>query len=141
MSVTLLEGGTDLRQHLPHHVLLNPPVLPLGLFDDRPQVPALAVLHHNVQLCGSLVNNAIIVADDVGVAKLPEDVDLAEGVVFWFVFGEESERGRVWGGARGTPIPLQNALHVASTKGLPPPPVCLPTSDTTSCFSFSRIVP
>lgn len=76
VPMALLEGRADLRKDLPYRVLLYGPVLALGLFYHRTQVTPLTVLHHYVQLGCSLVDNAVIVADNVGVAELPQNVHL-----------------------------------------------------------------
>ena len=51
--------------------------LALALLDEAAQVAALAELHDDVDRRRRLVDNAVIVADDEGVAELTEDVDLA----------------------------------------------------------------
>jgi len=54
--------------------LLFPPA-PL---DNRSKITTLAVLHDDEDLGGVLVNDAVIVADDVLVTKLTEDINLRD---------------------------------------------------------------
>ena len=77
-TVARLERGQDLRKVLPDALLVNERARALRALDQVPQVAALAVLYDDVQLGGLLVDDAVVVAEDVRVAQLAEDVDLAD---------------------------------------------------------------
>jgi len=129
VAVALLERERDLREHAPDKVLLDGRAVALGALDDGAQVAALAKLHHNVELRRRLVDDAVVVAHNVRVAELAEDVDLGRG-------GASARRG-----AARRARPRARLSPPARAHARPNARAPARTSETTSCFSFSRIVP
>ena len=73
-DLLLWEVGTFRRQLL------------LAFADLLGEVPSGTVLHHDIQLGGILVNDAIVVAHDVRVPQVSEDVDLSnQHLLFFFL--------------------------------------------------------
>ena len=70
----MLERQKNLHEIVPDGVLWNRPAMPLCLLDDAREVSATAVLHENVENSGVAVDVAVMVADDVFVMQVLEDV-------------------------------------------------------------------
>lgn len=83
--MAVVEPLRDLSQNLPDHVLRNVLLLLSAAPDYLSEVPLLAVLHYDVDLLILLVNDAIVVADNVRVAKLSEDVHFGHDLLLLFL--------------------------------------------------------
>ena len=78
--VAVVECEEDLHEIGPDGVFWDGAARALGLFDDGGQVAAAAVLHDNIENAGVTVDVAVMVADDVFVMEVFEDVSDEMGV-------------------------------------------------------------
>lgn len=72
--MTMLQREHNLHEIVPDRVLGDGDAVLLRLLDDRRQVAAAAVLHEDVEDAGVAVDVAVVVADDVFVVEVFEDV-------------------------------------------------------------------
>jgi hypothetical protein len=76
VTVALLESDGDLDEDLPDEFLVDRRPLLLRALDDGAEIAALALLHHDLEAHRGLVDDAVLVAHDEGVAEVAEDVHL-----------------------------------------------------------------
>ena len=76
--MTSIECARDLSDGLPHLLFRHVFLLLLEAFYQLRHVSSLAVLHDYENFSLLFVDYAIIVAHDVGMMQLAEDVDLAD---------------------------------------------------------------
>ena len=73
-GVTVVESEENLHEIVPDRVFWDGTAVSLGLFDDAGEVAAAAVLHENVEDAGVAVDVAVVVAHDVVVVEVLQDV-------------------------------------------------------------------
>ena len=83
-SVTGKKCTRDLCDSLPDFLLRDVFFLLFKAFNQLCHVATLTVLHYDIDLCLLLVNYAIVIADNIWVMKLTEDVNLADKLLFLF---------------------------------------------------------
>lgn len=83
--MAVVEPLRDLSHNLPDNVLRNVLLLLSAAPYYLSEVPLLAVLHDDVDLLILLVNDAIVVANNVRVAKLSEDVHFGHDLLLLFL--------------------------------------------------------
>jgi len=83
--VAVIEPLRDLCQYLPNDVLGDVLLLLATPPDDLSKVTLLAVLHDYVDPLILLVNDPVIVADNVWVAKFSEDVHFRDNLLLLFL--------------------------------------------------------
>jgi hypothetical protein len=76
--MTLHQRRHHLREYLPNHLLTNKLPTLLTLLEQGPQIPTRTVLHDDVHCGLSAVDDAVVVADYVGVVELAQDVDFGD---------------------------------------------------------------
>ena len=104
--VAVVEREEDLHEVRPDGVLGDGPAVALRLLDDGGEVAVAAVLHEDVHDAGVAVDEAVVVADDVLVVEVFEDVPVVCVRFASRLHGEEERReGSVsvqrWKGVRG----------------------------------------
>ena len=72
--MAVVEREEDLHEIVPDGVFGNESVMPLGLFDDGGEVAASAEFHENVQDARIAVNVSVVIAYNVFVMEVLEDV-------------------------------------------------------------------
>ena len=84
-SVAERERTGNLCEHFPDEVFTDVFLRRDTLLDDFRQIPALTVLHNDVDSEIPLVDAPVIVADDVGVVEVSQDVDLRDDLLLLFL--------------------------------------------------------
>ena len=72
--MTVVESEEDLHEIVPDGVFWDRSAVSLGLFDDAGEVAAAAVFHEDVEYPGVAVDIAVVIAYDVFVMQVFEDV-------------------------------------------------------------------
>ena len=72
--VTVIESEEDLHEIVPDGVFWDGTAVSLGLFDDTREVAPAAVFHEAVEYPGVAVDIAVVIAYDVFVVQVFEDV-------------------------------------------------------------------
>lgn len=72
--MTVVKCEEDLHEVVPDGVFWDCSVVSLGVLDDSAQVAAPTVLHKDVEDTGVAINMSIVVAHDVFMVKVLEDV-------------------------------------------------------------------
>lgn len=81
-AVAMVQRRYSLRKHFPDEVLADRVLSLAASSDQLLQVASIAVFHNDVYFCSLFVNDAVKVFDNVGVAELPEYVDLRDYLLF-----------------------------------------------------------
>jgi hypothetical protein len=84
-SVAEVESGDDLGENFPNELLLDVFFVAEAAFDNLLEVATLAMLHNYVDFEVSLVDAAVVKADDVRVLKVTQDVYLRDDLLLLFV--------------------------------------------------------
>ena len=77
--MAVVERKEDLHEIVPDGVFGNESVMPLGLFDDGGEVAASTEFHEDVQDACIAVNVSVMIAYNVFVMEVFEDVAVANG--------------------------------------------------------------
>jgi hypothetical protein len=77
LGMAFLQRRGHFRENFPDELLVRPGALAQVIPNDARHVPATAVLHHDVDLLRLAVDDAVVVANDVLVRQLAQDVDFA----------------------------------------------------------------
>lgn len=83
VAVALLERENDLAEHAHHACLVDVLSLRLVPLDQRGEVAARAVLHHDEELGRRLVDDPVVIPHDIRMAQLAQDVDLGNDLLLF----------------------------------------------------------
>ncbi len=72
--MTVVEGEENLHEVVPDGVFGDRSVVSLGMLDNSAQVPAPAILHEDVEDAGVAVHMSIVIAYNVFVVEVLQDV-------------------------------------------------------------------
>jgi hypothetical protein len=79
--MTVVQRQQDLHEVVPDRIFGYRSVVFLGLFDCHRKVPASAVFHQNVENAGIAIDVAVVVAYNMFVMQVFEDVTMAKSII------------------------------------------------------------
>ena len=82
-AVAIVQGEQDLHKVVPYRIFWYWPAVSLCLFDNAGQVSTPTILHKNIQDPRLPVNVSVVIAYNVFVMEVLEDVAVADGAAVW----------------------------------------------------------
>ena len=83
-TVALKQSKVHLCQYFPCHFFRNVLLRFLASFDQSSHVSLLTILHNDIDAARLLVDDAIVVADDVWMPEITQNIDFRYKLLFFF---------------------------------------------------------